>query len=315
MLEEANGGRQEMSARKRRREGSLNDEVFPEGETNQPPPPTDEDNVSLNQTNQTNGEEGDRSFTEVIHRRKTHNRSVKIRANEPDPLIYRYPIILEDEGSGSDRYKNYGFDTNKIWSQNKVGSIKCQRECGKGQHPKWIIECCSAKQQRQIAQTTALKTAKGTIKIKTRVPEEKTEGVVGPIPVEYTAPEVAELIQQNRQNVKISGLHRLTTRDGSKSKAMRVVFLAKRLPKTVQIGTKHFAVEPYRRQVKRCTRCQKLDHDKRECTSKHPPRCPKCLEEAHPAGTRECKLEKSQWKCINCNKRGHSSAFGGVQRS
>ena len=159
---------------------------------------------------------------------------------------------------------------------------------------------------------TSIKTDKGVIKIQTKIPEEKTEGVVGPIPLDYTAEEIAMLLTENRhQNLKVSEITRLSTKSGKRSKAIRLVFYCKTLPTSVQIGTQSFRVEPYRRQVKRCTRCQKLDHDKRECTSTRGPRCPKCLEAAHPQGAFECKLERSMWRCINCNKRGHSSAYGG----
>ena len=236
------------------------------------------------------------------------------KQQEPDPVIYHYPIILTDEGTGTDHYRNYGFDTNRIWTNAKVGTIKCQRECGpKGKKGgKWILECCSKEQQLLIEKMTSIRTQKGVITIRAKIPEEKTEGVVGPIPLDYTAEQIARLLNENKhQQIRISEISRLSTKTGERSKAVRLVFYAKRLPTSVQIGTQNFRVEPFRRQVKRCTRCQKLDHDKRECTSKRGPRCPKCLENAHPQGAFECKLERSMWKCINCNKRGHSSAYGG----
>ncbi|KAL8561453.1 hypothetical protein ACOMHN_046909 [Nucella lapillus] len=232
----------------------------------------------------------------------------------PDPVIYRYPIILTDEGIGTDQYRNYGFDTNRIWTNAKVGTIKCQRECGpKGKKGgKWILECCSKEQQLLIAKMTSTRTEKGMIRFQTKIPEERTEGVVGPIPLDYTAEEIARLLTENEhQHIRVSQISRLNTKKGERSKAVRLVFYAKKLPTSVQIGTQNFKVEPFRRQVKRCTRCQKLDHDKRECTSTRGPRCPKCLEDAHPNGAFECKLERPMWKCINCHKRGHSSAFGG----
>ncbi|KAL8583933.1 hypothetical protein ACOMHN_040666 [Nucella lapillus] len=234
----------------------------------------------------------------------------------PDPVIYRYPIILTDEGTGTDQYRNYGFDTNRIWTNAKVGTIKCQRECGpKGKKGgKWILECCSKEQQLLIAKMTSTRTEKGVIRFQTKIPEERTEGVVGPIPLDYTAEEIARLLTENKhQHIRVSQISRLNTKTGERSKAVRLVFYAKKLPTSVQIGTQNFKVEPFRRQVKRCTRCQKLDHDKRECTSTRGPRCPKCLEDAHPHGAFECKLERPMWKCINCHKRGHSSAFGGCQ--
>lgn len=231
-----------------------------------------------------------------------------------DPTIYKYPVILQDDGTGTDLYKNYNIDTNRLWTRAKVGAIKCQRECGgRGNRGgKWIIECCSREQQLLIAQTTALKTDKGTIKFTARIPEERTEGVVSPIPLDFTVEEIAQLIHDNRHiNVNISGVTRLKNKSGERSKAVRIVFYSKRLPEFLQVGTQRFKVEPYRREVKRCTRCQRLDHEKKECRSKRPPRCPKCLEDAHPNGAIECKLEKSQWRCVNCNKKGHSSAYGG----
>jgi hypothetical protein len=140
------------------------------------------------------------------------------------------------------------------------------------------------------------------------MPEERPEGVVSPIPLSFSAEEIVELIRENRHvNNEIFGVTRLKTKSSERSKAIRVGFYAKKLPEFLQVGTQRFKVEPYRREVRRCTRCQKLDHDKKDCRSKRAPRCPKCLEDAHPNGARECKLEKSQWRCINCNQKGHSS--------
>jgi len=274
------------------------------------------DNDVPNTQNTQNRRNDKDSFTVVGSKATTHGHTAQKRVgSEPDPVTYRYPVILEDEGTGSDSYRNYGFDTNRIWTLANIGAIKCQRQCGGrggAGGGKWIIECCSREQQTMITKITSLKTSRGVIKINARIPEEKTEGVVGPIPLDYTAEEIANLIQGNRHHsLKVNGVFRLKTKTGERSKAVRIVFYAKRLPQTVQIGTQFFRVEPYRREVKRCTRCQRLDHDKRECRSKQTARCPKCLEKAHPQGARECALEKSKWKCINCNQRGHSAAYGG----
>ena len=231
-----------------------------------------------------------------------------------DPTIYRYPVILQDDGAGSDVYRNYGINTNKLWKQSTVGAIKCQRQCSvkNSKGGKWIIECYSKQQQFILSKTSSLKSDRGIIKFTAWIPEEKTEGVVGPIPLDITSEEIAQLISENKhQNIHISDIFRLKTKAGERSKAVKLIFFSSTLPSSIQIGTRMFRIEPYRREVKRCTRCQRLDHDKRECKSKQPPRCPKCLQEAHPNGAMECPLPQRQWKCANCSQRGHSSAYGG----
>ena len=136
------------------------------------------------------------------------------------------------------------------------------------------------------------------------IPEERTEGVEGPIPLDITTEEIAQLISENKhQNVHISDILRLKTKTGERSKAVKIIFYTPRLPSTVQIGTRIFHIEPYRREVKRCTRCQRLDHDKRECRSKQPPRCPKCLQEAHPNGAMECPLPQDSGNAQIVTKR------------
>ncbi|KAL8612847.1 hypothetical protein ACOMHN_038102 [Nucella lapillus] len=42
----------------------------------------------------------------------------------------RKPELLQDDGAGTDIYRNYGINTNKLWKQSTVGAIKCQRQCG-----------------------------------------------------------------------------------------------------------------------------------------------------------------------------------------
>ena len=54
-----------------------------------------------------------------------------------------------------------------------------------------------------------------------------------------------------------------------------------------------------------------LDHIAATC-SKKDPRCPRGCPRAHANGVRECpRVRPEDWHCVNCNARGHSSAYAG----
>ncbi|KAL8600211.1 hypothetical protein ACOMHN_062501 [Nucella lapillus] len=188
-----------------------------------------------------------------MNRNQESRRKPELSQKRHDPTIYHYPVILQDDGAGTDIYRNYGINTNKLWKQSTVGAIKCQRQCGlrNSKGGKWIIECYSKEQQFILSRTSSLRSDKGIIKFKTWIPEEKTEGVVGPIPLDITTEEIAQLISENRhQHFQISDILRLTTKAGERSKSVKIVFYSPNLPSTIQIGTRMFRVEPYRRDVK-----------------------------------------------------------------
>ena len=63
--------------------------------------------------------------------------------------------------------------------------------------------------------------------------------------------------------------------------------------------------------MKRCLKCQKLDHVASDCSRKEA-RCPRACPLAHALGVRECPRQTpDQWQCVNCNAKGHSAAYAG----
>jgi hypothetical protein len=88
----------------------------------------------------------DDSFT-VVGGRKPHRNRTQTKAHASDPTIYKYPVILQDDGTGTDCYKNYGIDTNRLWTKAKVGAIKCQRECGGRRIIEMLLERAAASYQ------------------------------------------------------------------------------------------------------------------------------------------------------------------------
>ena len=233
----------------------------------------------------------------------------------PEPTVFKYPVLIEDLGTGSDNYAKYGAATNSVWGYeaNHCGKISSQRKC---RHPnQWMIECRTFSQQQHIAQMTKLKTHEGEIHIKASIPEATTEGVIRPINKEWSEDKIRQLIEENRPSVQIKSINRLHLKpengqDQVRSNAVKITFLSKHLPSEIKVGTQFFYVDPFRKQVRRCMKCQKLDHLAKECTKTA--RCPRGCFKAHPQGVKECpRLDPSEWYCVNCKTSGHSAAFPG----
>ena len=55
-------------------------------------------------------------FTFVSDKKMRRNR-LPTKVHVSDPTVYKYPVILQDDGAGTDCYKNYGIDTNRLWTK------------------------------------------------------------------------------------------------------------------------------------------------------------------------------------------------------
>ena len=187
---------------------------------------------------------------------QTRGRNYKRRKDKsfklPDPVFFKYPVIIQDLCTGSDTYKNYGAATNQIWKLNKCGAIISQKRCKTAN--KWMLECNTFSQQQTIAQMTKIKTDKGIINVKAEIPLATTEGVIGPLNREWSEETVESLIKEG-SSVPIQRIQRLK-KNGEPCSAVKIVFLTEVLPETIKVGTQFYCVEPFRKTILRCMICQ-----------------------------------------------------------
>ena len=227
---------------------------------------------------------------------------------------FKFPLILEDIGKtgSAEQLADYDFDVNRLMTLAQVGHIKTSKKIS---NKKYIIDCFSNKQRENILKLVQLRTpGGGYIPIKPRIPEPTTEGVIGPIGKNVGIGELNEkVIEYNRNNPRksISNIERLKKfQEGTlkETSFVKLTFKCQTLPDSVKLGCNFYPVEANRRDPMLCSKCFRLGHTKNKCHKKYPV-CGKCLGPKHEFGEQECPLEKSQWKCINCNIKGHSASW------
>jgi hypothetical protein len=262
------------------------------------------------------GESGtkDGEWQEVTRKKKTTSAASSFKSL-PEPKVFQYPVLLEDLGTGSDHYTNYGATTNKIWQMNKCGKIISQRRCK--QPNKWMLECGTQTQQMNISLMKKVQTPKGFIDVKVEIPVATTEGVIFPIDKRLSEEDIEELICEGGlcqpPVKKVLRIYKKPSPESDKEKttAVRIVFITHDLPSEIKVGTEYYKVEPFRRQVTSCAKCYKLDHRASECP-RRVARCPRGCPVAHARGVQECpRIERKDWRCVNCNMTGHSAAYLG----
>ena len=99
-------------------------------------------------------------------------------------------------------------------------------------------------------------------------------------------------------------MQRLSNRQGAQPLAVRVTFACETLPCRVKVGLHVFQVTSYAARVRRCTRCQKLNHTAKFCKQSIQI-CPRCGERGH--GREGCSASPS---CQNCSG-PHNAAWLG----
>lgn len=215
----------------------------------------------------------------------------KLHFELPPPAFLQHPVVLQDLGTGTIRYRNLGPIVHKFWAST-VGDIQSQRPLGPD---RFLIGCKSLKQQQKLAATKNL----AGVHVHCTIPDVKTVGVVYGIPPTTCAESLLPHIKQAKTT------SRLNRANGSASWAVKIVFSTAILPKTVTIGKQEFVVRPYKAPVLNCSNCAKLGHTHHNCPSKTPT-CRYCGRRGHRAST--CKAEKPF--CINC-RGDHSAAYQG----
>lgn len=220
--------------------------------------------------------------------RETTSSSWPTVSNETS-VSFQFPVLLEDTKKGSATLSGIGILSKKLWN-NTIGPILGQKQLSSG---KWLIGCTSADQQKSLLKCESL----AGITIKCSVPEVFTEGVIKPIPLE------TNLLELQREFTNVKSMKRLKNKDGSESRAVKITFLTRSLPKQISLGYQSFAVKSYVPQVFRCTRCNRLGHTKNACRAKQV--CGRCGLPGHDAHT--CEHAK---KCVNCQG-NHAASFPG----
>ena len=252
------------------------------------------------------------------HKQKLRLRMKKSQKNKfvPRNIIhnFRFPVILEDIGKAgsAEQLADYDFDINRLMAQAQVGRIKTSKKIST---KKYILDCFSYKQRENILRLVQLRTpGGGYIPIKARVPEPTTEGVIGPIGKNVSHEDLQDKISEyNTSNPKqsVSNFERLKRyQDGviQETAFFKLTFKCSDLPDSVKLGCNFYPVEPNRREPMLCSKCFRLGHTKNKCHKKNAV-CGKCLGPRHEFGEQECPVDKSNWKCLNCNSKGHSAAW------
>ena len=134
---------------------------------------------------------------------------------------------------------------------------------------KIVVGCDSFLQQSRLAKKSNI----GQVEVKCTIPEPTVQGVVRGIPRYVPVEEFKRRIKcvsdsggQTRSKVK--GPSQLTFRDGTSSKAIRVTFVAQKLPLLMKINKQEYSVRSYAAEVLRCFRCHRYGNIKHECKAK-----------------------------------------------
>ena len=213
--------------------------------------------------------------------------------NLPPPSFQKYPVVVEDLGTGAATLRSLGPSTAfKLW-KNTIGEIENQRPLGGS---RWLVGCRSAAQQSKLAGLTSL----GQIDIRCSVPQAVTEGVIKQIPLEEKIEDLLPSIPFGKSAI------RLKNRDGSESRAVKITFNCAILPKFIKIHAEEFPVHTYVAPVRRCRKCARFGHSMAQCRSKKET-CVRCGLTGHAVP--EC---KNTARCTNCSG-PHSAAYLGCR--
>ena len=199
--------------------------------------------------------------------------------------LVEFPVILTDRGAGATRFRSLGPWFDGLGFGTGVGRPRQVRPLQGG---RWLIACVSAVQQAQISRVTSV----GGVPVSCSVPTVSVNGVVRPIPL--GADSEHKLLTELKA-YEATSVQRLPNRQGAPSLAVRVTFTCEALPCRVKVGLQVFEVTLYAARVRRCTRCQKLNHTAKFCKQSIQI-CPRCGERGH--GREGCSASST---CPNCS--------------
>ena len=219
------------------------------------------------------------------------------------PVFCDHPVIIEDLITpGPARLRSLDWKMADIL-KNEVGSVRSIRPIS--EH-KIIVGCDSSLQQSRLVKRLKI----GQVEVRCTIPEPTVQGVVRGIPRHVQMDEFMRRIEWVSDNgghthskVKVKGASRLTFKDGTASRAIRVTFVAQKLPLLMKINKQEYSVRPYVAEALRCYRCHRYGHTKQQCKAKQEV-CQTCGRQGHSSSW--CKA--SQEKCCNCGDE-HSAGY------
>ena len=132
---------------------------------------------------------------------------------------------------------------------------------------KIVVGCDSPLQQARLANKLNI----GQVEVKCTILEPTVQGVVRGMPRYVQMDEFIKRIEGVSDNggqtrSKVKGASRLTFIDGTPSEAIRVTFMAQKLPLLMKINKQEYSVRTYVAEVLRCHRCHRYGHTKRGAT-------------------------------------------------
>lgn len=256
------------------------------------------DGVKVGERVEEEENESGESAWQVKHRKKNRNAVRTPNAS----LMCDYPVLIEDAVGTRRSLKSAGY---KLCTELKslVGTVQVIKQLGP---KKMLIGCFSPLQQRKVA---ALKKI-GDSFITTKIPVPTVDGVVAGVPLDLSDNEVTTFIKGGYRDgasvrCPVARVQRLQSKDGNKTKSVRVTFEMDSLPDSVRLDVYVLPVRPYVAKVTRCFRCQRLGHVAKFCHAQAA-LCSACGGRGHKADT--CKALKR--RCVNCLG-DHSAAYKG----
>ena len=184
------------------------------------------------------------------------------------PVLCDHTVIIEDlMRPGPARLRSLDWKMADIL-KNEVGTVRSIRPISES---KTIVGCDSSLQQSRLVKRLKI----GQVEVKCTIPEPTVQGVVWGIPRNVQMDEFMKRIEWVSDNgghthskVKVKGASRLTFKDGTASRAIRVTFVAQKLPLLMKINKQEYSVRPYVAEVLRCYRCHRYGHTKQPCKAK-----------------------------------------------
>ena len=206
-------------------------------------------------------------------------------------IISSFPVVIRDTGGGSTKLNRY--DPSCTVFHGTIGDLFSARRLNSGD---WYVECRSDIQRKRLLNLKQINGAE----IECHIPIPKTHGVVFDLGNRYNLENLPEV-------QKCFSINTVNKHTGKRQTMTVITFSLSILPESIINNGKFYKVYPYCPKVKRCTKCQKLGHGLKSCTSKVTV-CSRC---GCIHNRKSCNATTP--KCANCNGK-HSAAYGGCPK-
>lgn len=248
------------------------------------------------------GEEEELPFIPV--NRKSKNKRMRSAGAKKDgepsePIVEewcRFPVRVRDLGTGTTHIRNHGTQQKHICECAGVAPSEISlRNIG---YNMWIVSCPNGRAQKKLAGRTVI----GGAHVECTIPSPRVVGVVHGIPLHESASAISASLRNQGIQATAS---RLTNRDGSNSKAIKIEIQNEtKLPTRLKVGALLLPLEPFAPSAVHCKNCCRLGHTARACRFKFST-CVRCGSRGHARA--DCPATVAA-KCVNCGG-PHSAAY------